>query len=139
MTAHHGGVQAMGNVAKLRQGNGDLLAGLSEASFGLWVALEPLLQEAQLERQADQALLGAVMKVALQALALLLPDFDHTPPGATQLLEARPQLDVKPPVLESDRGRGADRLEQLRLVGERGVVEQRGDGRSVLVGPRGPG
>src|SRR3954468_15671380 len=110
MTAHHGGVQALGDVAKLRQRHGDLLAGLSEASFGLRVAPEPLLEETQLERQADQPLLRAVMKVALQALALLPPDFDHAPPGATQLLEARSQLGVKPPVLESDRGRGADRL-----------------------------
>ena len=82
-------------------------------------------EPAELERERDQPLLGAVVEVALQPLPLLLSRLDHPPARAAQLLEAGLQLDVQPAVLERDGGRRADRVEQLGLVVERGVVHQR--------------
>jgi hypothetical protein len=77
------------------------------------------------------------VEIALQSLPLALAGFDHPSARALQLLEPCSQVDVKPAVLERDSGRGADGVEALGLVVERGVVHQRREMYSVAVDQRG--
>ena len=91
------------------------------------------LEQLQVERQRHQPLLGAVVQVALEALALLLPLLDHPRTRAAHLLQARAQVDVQLRVLERDSGGSRHRGEQLRLVQQRPVVHQRSDMTALTV------
>ena len=57
-------------------------------------------------------------------------------PRALQLLEPRPQLGLQARVLERDRRRGGDAVEQLALVVERRVVHERGHAAALAVDDR---
>ena len=135
--AEHRRVQAARDVAQLLERERDLASRPTRA--GACASGSPssmLLEQAELERERDQPLLGAVVEVALEPLALLLSGLDHAPARAPQLLEPRLQLGLQARVLERDRGGRADRIEQLRLVVQRRVVDQRRHGapsRSISV------
>ena len=88
------------------------------------------------DRQRDQPLLGAVMEVALEPAARRVARLDQ--PGARGRRAPRPRLELRLQAfaLERDVGGGGDELEQLRLVGERRVVDQRGDVLPALVDRR---
>src|SRR5881409_3623269 len=109
-----------------------------DARAGLGVAVDPLLEQAQLERKRHEALLRAVVQVALEPLTLLLAGLDDPQARAPELLHARGQLGLQPCVLQREAGRRADGGEQLGLVVHRRVVNQRGDRRAVALDERGP-
>ena len=67
------------------------------------------------------------MQVALEAAALGVARRDDPLPRGLQLGEPRLGLRVQPLVLDYDSGCGAQRLDQLGVVGERCVVDDRGD------------
>ena len=69
--------------------SGDLPARLIEARPRARVVAELLSSRLELERERDQPLLRAVVEVALQPLALLLPGLEHSRARAPQLVEAR--------------------------------------------------
>ena len=56
---------------------------------------QPLLQQAELERERDEPLLCAVVQVALESLPLLLAGLDDPRARAPELFEAGPQLGVQ--------------------------------------------
>ena len=87
----------------------------------------PVLQQPQLERERDEPLLGAVVEVALEPPALGVARRDDPLARGLQLGEPRRRLGVQARVLERDRRRGGDRLDELGVVVERGVVDERGD------------
>ena len=92
------------------------------------VAADVGLDQPQLQRERDEPLLRAVVQVALEPPALGVAGRDDALARGLQLGEPRlatPRCEVL--VLERDRGRGADRLEQLRVVVERRVVDERRD------------
>jgi hypothetical protein len=64
------------------------------------------------------------MEVALEPLALPLAGLDHSLARAGELLQLRLQLDLQALVLDRDPRRGPHRLKQLRLIVERGVVDE---------------
>ena len=97
-------------------------ASICDCAFGIVGELVGVHPE--LERERDQPLLGAVVEVALEPLALLLAGLDHALARALELLQLRLELDLQAPVLERDPRRRADRLQQLRLIVERGVVDE---------------
>ena len=153
----HSRVQAVGDRAQLLERDRDLLAGGFDLRLRLGIVGELVGVHPELERERDQPLLGAVVEVALEPLALLLAGLDHARARALELLQLRLELDLQAPVLERDPRRRADRLQQLRLLVERGVVDEgrqmsavavdQGDGARVagagqadrspvLVGPR---
>ena len=111
-----------GDVAQLLERQRDLAPRRGERVARLRLVRELPVEQAQLERQRDQPLLGAVVQVPLEPLALLLAGFDHTGAGASA---PRPEPAAPPAagVLERDPGRRAYRLEQLVLVVERRVVD----------------
>ena len=82
-------------------------------------------EQPQLQRQRDEPLLGAVVQVALEPAALGVAGRDDALARRLQLGEPRLGLGVQALVLERDRRRGADRLDQLGVVVERRVVDER--------------
>ena len=76
------------------------------------VLVDLVLDQPQLHRQRDEPLLRAVVEVALEPPPLVVA-------GGDDPLEPRPRL-------ERDARRRRDRLDQLRVVVERGVVDERG-------------
>ena len=111
---------------------GDLPARPVDPLARLGVAAEVAAEHAELERERDEPLLRAVVEIALQAAALVVPRLDDPLARAAQLLEPRPQLHVQARVLERDAGRGAHGAEELGLVVERRVVQQDRDLRPVV-------
>ena len=75
--AQHGGMQATRDGAKLVERDGDLVSCLIETRARVLIASDLLLEQAELERERDQPLLGAVVQVALQSLPLPLSRLDH--------------------------------------------------------------
>ena len=78
---------------------------LETSSCGRRVVADAALEEAQLEREGDEALLGAVVEVALQAPALGVARRDDALARGLHLGQPRPGLRVQALVLER-HGRG---------------------------------
>src|SRR5215212_11107225 len=125
MSADDSRVDTAGDVAKLGERERDLVPRLTEATGRVGVVTQAFLEQAEIEREGDQPLLGAVVKVALQALPFALAGLDHAGARTSELDEARSELCVQPPVLESNRGSRAHRCEQLRLVVQGRVMDER--------------
>jgi hypothetical protein len=73
--------------------------------------------------RVDQALLGAVVQVALDAPAFGVAGRDDAFPRAFDLGEAPPRLAVQVLVLQGDRRRRGDRVDQFGVVVNRPVVD----------------
>src|SRR3954469_25273442 len=86
MPAQHRGVEAARDGAKLVERDSDLLSRLIETRARVLIAGDPLLEQAELERERDQPLLGTVVQVALQSLPLPLSRLDHAGARPLQLL-----------------------------------------------------
>ena len=67
------------------------------------------------------------MEVALEPPALRVTRRDQPRPRALELLEASAQLDLQPAVLERQRGRRRDGVQQLGLIVQRRIMQQRRD------------
>ena len=124
VSAHDRGMQAAGHVAQLVQRLGDLAAGAFQSGLGSGVAVRLLGKHAEFEGEGYQALLGTVVQVAFQAATLVLLGFDNPGTGAVQFLQPSPELCFEPAIFQGDGGGCADRLDQLRLLAQRGVVHQ---------------
>ena len=82
-------MQAAGDLAQLLQARAELLQRLVEQAGGdVGLELELGARDAQLEGDADQVLLGAVVQVALEAAALLVARLDQ-PRAAGDQVRAR--------------------------------------------------
>src|SRR5262245_9359678 len=136
MPAQDSRMDTPGDVAELFERASDLSPRLIETSTRLGIAAQPLLEQAELERERDQPLLCAVVEIAFQALPLFLARRKHACPRASELFEPRLQLGVQACVLERNAGSSSDRVEKLALVVECRIVEQRGDVRPVAVDQR---
>ena len=95
----------------------------------------PLGQQAELQGQADQPLLGAVVQVAFQTAALLL-GLHHR--AREPCSSCKPGLQFGLAAGRSPRRsrRRGDRLDQLRLLAEPCVVDQRRHLLTVLLDER---
>ena len=90
----------------------------------------------ELQRQRDEALLGAVVQVALDPAPLGVRRGDQPLPRRLQLGEPGVRLRLEEPVLQRDRRGADDGLDELGVVVERTVVHERGDRRPVARHPR---
>ena len=97
------------------------------------VVADPRAEEAQLHRDRDEPLLRAVVEVALEAAALGVARGDEALARGAQLREAGLGLGLQVLVLERDRGGGRHGLDELRVVVERGVVDEGGDLAAVVL------
>ena len=85
---------------------------------GRVAAPQAALSELELQRERDEALLGAVVEVALEPASLGVARRHQPLARGAQLREPGLGLRVQVRVLERDRGCGADRLDQLRVLVE---------------------
>ena len=76
------------------------------------------------------------MKIAFQSLTFLLSCIDQTRARTPQLVQPGSQLSLQTAVLDGDSGSRRCCSEQLRLILQRRVVQQRGHGLSVPVDQR---
>ena len=90
-------------------------------------AAEPALGRAQIERERDEPLLGAVVDVPLDPAPLLVARGDDAPARLLHLHELRAHLGVQTRVLQREPRRRRGGLEKLRLVVERPVVDDHRD------------
>ena len=89
--------------------------------------------EPQRQRERDEVLLGAVVEVALDPAARVVAGGDQPGARGAQLLVAGAQLGVEALVAQREPGRRAGRAHELGLLEQRGVVDDRGDRRAVVV------
>ena len=130
--ARRGGCRARARAAR-RATRRAPRAPLGELLRGLRVLADAVLGQPQLQRDRDQALLRAVVQIALDAPPRRIAGRDDAFARGRQLLDARLELRLQPLALERHVGGRANDLEQLRLVGQRGVVDERGDVVAVVV------
>ncbi len=122
-------VDPVREVAQIVRRRVDLVGDLGDQLLVLLVA--GLAHQPDLHPKRDQALLGALLEVALQAPPLLLSDGQEARPGL-------PDLVGQTAGLERDQGGGRRRTEELRIVFERRIVEDRGHGTAILIVDRLP-
>ena len=84
------------------------------------IVADAVAEQAELQGDADEPLLRAVVQVALEPPPLVVAGGDDPLARVLQLADAIL-------VLQRDRRRGADRAHELGILVERGVVEQRGE------------
>ena len=129
----HRRVEAPSQLAELAQREGELVAARRHELLRRRVGADVALQQAQLQRDRDEALLGAVVEVALEPPPLGVAGRDDALPRGLQLDHPRAQLGLQALALERDVRCGAHHLEQIGLVGEGRVVHERGDVPAVAV------
>ena len=122
-------MHAARELAQLGDGDLQLRDGSGEDALDIRVdtAAEPALGRAQVERERDEPLLGAVVDVPLDPAPLLVPRGDDAPARLLHLHELRAHLRVQARVLEREPSRRRGGLEELRLVVERAVVDDHRD------------
>src|SRR5918994_7726213 len=123
MPTHDGRVDAARDIAKLLQRRRDLPPCLIQTRPRFGIAVQALFEQAQLERQGNEPLLRAVVKVPLESPALVLTSIDDPRARALELFEASSQLGVQSAVLECDGGGRADGVEQLGFITKCRVVQ----------------
>ena len=100
--------------------------------LGVGLHAELSLSAPELERQRHEALLRAVMEISLDPPALLVRRGDDARARLLDGVELRPDLGMEAGVHEREARRGGDRLDELRLIAKRRVVDEHGQ-RLVLV------
>jgi hypothetical protein len=127
-------MDAAGQLAELGQGEPQLAGRFVERRRQLPVdgGRDLRAGDPEGQRQVDQPLLGAVVQVPLDPATLGIAELDDPGPGGADLLELGPDLRLEALVLDRQAGGGGDRLDQLGLVVEGGVVDQGGDGVAVV-------
>ena len=93
----------------------------------LRVARERALEPAEGDAERDEALLRAVVQVALEPAALLVARLGDPRARGLDLGELEPQLHAQPPQLDGD-GRGVEHAaQQVGAAGQRRVVQEHAD------------
>jgi hypothetical protein len=128
-----GRVDAARKLAQLLERARELTARLLQRAPCVGIVAEPPLEHPEVERERDQPLLGAVVQVALEPAPLALGGLEDARARAAQLVELGVQLRVQARPLQREAGRRADGVEERGLVVQRGVVQQRRDGRPCAV------
>ena len=125
----HGGVDPARELAQLGKGGAQFRLGRVEAPSP--VVIELGAEEPEREREHDEPLLGAIVQVALKPAAHAVAGLDRASARRPQLLELRARVGLKALTVECQAGRGADALEQPRIVDQLGPVDENGDRRSA--------
>ncbi len=128
-------MDAAGELAQLVERDGELLLRVGDGG----AERRPVvcrLREAEAERECEEALLRAVVQVALEAAPLVVGGFDDPRPRCAHLVDGGPQLRLEPLVLQRHSRRSTRRVHELRLVVERRIVDDRGDPPTAAIDPR---
>src|SRR5512134_1155355 len=95
MATYDGRVDPSRDIPKLLERRRDLPPCLIETCPRFGIAVQALFEQAQLERQGNEPLLCAVVKVPLESPALVLTSIDDPRARALELLQASSQLGVQ--------------------------------------------
>ena len=121
-------MDAARQLAQLLERLAQLLARRRRAALGgRRGSSSSLARASRAQRERDEALLGAVVQVALEAPALGQAEATMLAARLLQLRDAGAQLGLQALVLQRQRGGGGRPSAELGVVGERGVVDDRGD------------
>ena len=119
-------MDAARELAQLLQRVRELVARGGHELLGLGgIAADVRADHPQLQRERDEPLLRAVVQVALEPAALGVAGRDDALARRLHLGEPGLGLREQTLVLQRHRRRGADRLDHLRVVVERRVVDDR--------------
>ena len=122
-----------GEVAQLVDGRARVVERLVDEPAGhRRIALPCLAGDLQLEHERHEPLLGAVVEVAAEAAALGVAGLDEPRPRRAQGGEPRAQLRLEAGVLDRQRGGPGGGPEELGLLAQRGVVDDRRDHAPVV-------
>ena len=126
-----------GELAELGEGGGELLRGSTNLVRGsrLLRAIQLPRGGVQGERHREQPLLSPVVQVPFDTPALAVAGLDDPRARRADLIELRTHLRVEPLVL--DRHPGGDRGGPNEVGIERGIVDQRREGKIVALHERG--
>ena len=107
--AQHGRIDAAGELAEILDGGAELGRGLFEqrADVDALTGLVPAPRDLQRQRERDEALLRAVVDVALDAPPLGVLRGDDARAGGAHVLQLAAHLDAQPRDLEREPGRRA--------------------------------
>ena len=124
-------MDAVRQLAQLGDRPAQLGLGLVQARRELRILVGPELrpQEAKREREPDEALLRAVVEVALEPAALGVTRLDDAGARGAEILQLSAGLGLQALVLEREARRRGDLLDELRVVEELGPVETSATGR----------
>ena len=104
----------------------------SARSATLRLAVPALAQQLQVDQQRHEPRLRAVVEVAAEAAALGVAGLDDARPRGPQGLQLGAQLDLEPVVLEREPGGPRGGAQQLRVLLQRGLVDERADPVAVM-------
>ncbi len=93
----------------------------------------PAVQQAQLERERNELLLGTVVQVALDPPARRVGRLHDPQSRDAQLLQPRAQVGLQALVVDRQRRCRRSRLHELAGGVQRGVVDDRGHGTPVAL------
>nr|WP_228431103.1 hypothetical protein [Baekduia soli] len=129
-------VDPAGQLAQLGQRAGEPLAQPVDHRRELRVVAHAPAQQAQLQRERHELLLGAVVQVALDAPARPVGGLHDPQARLAQLLQTRPQVGLQALVVDGQRRRRGRGLHELARRVQRGVVDDGGDGDAIALDGR---
>ena len=130
LLGQHGRVDAAGELMQLAERGAQLGVGFGEELCGaVCVRSELRTRELEREAEAEQALLGAVVEVALESAPLLVAGRDDARPRGAKLRQLDAQLGLEALVLECESRRRARRREQSPPLQQYWIVHERSDRR----------
>src|SRR5215218_9456396 len=94
---------------------------------------ESPLRGSEIERERNEALLRSVVEIALDPPPLLVSRCDDSAAGLLDLRQLRVHLRVQPGVLQRHPGSGAGGLNELRLLAQARIVDERREWRTLVV------
>jgi predicted nuclease with RNAse H fold len=112
------------HIPEFLEGGRDLAPGPVKTGPRFGVDITVGLEDTELQRDRDESLLGAIVKVALEALPFLLPGLEDSSPRTAQLVETCPKLGLEPSVVECHPDSSSDCGQELGLIEKRRVVHQ---------------
>ena len=119
-------MQSAGENAQILRGAIELGRRLSEERSSSWVGpVDACLCHAERKCEAHHPLLGAVVKVPLDASALPVRGFDNAPAGLQQRVLVGAQVGREPFTVDRDGDDPAGGPDQLRVIDHRRVVPDR--------------
>ncbi len=133
LVAEDGRMDAVRELSQLGDRPAQLGLGLVEVRRKLLFLIGSELppQETQREREPDEALLSAVVEVALEAAAFGVARLNDAGTRGAEILELHASFGLQALVLKRQARRRRDFLDELRVVEEVGPVEQHCDGAAV--------
>ena len=109
---------------------------LEDPAGGIGIRSELRLGESERHGDGDKALLSGVVQIALDAPPLGVGRLDDARPGGSELVEAGAQVRLEPLVLEREPRSGTDCADELGLLPERRIMDERGDAAALPLDDR---